>query len=230
MVDNCIVCDRHKRQLSSQRLSSWRRLFSFPCAAFLVPMLRVGTEGLSLCDKISMARTRYKIFENEAPHFLTCTIVNWLPVFARKTSANIVLDSLRFLQREDRLILFGYVIMENHIHLIAQANHLSVEVGAFKSYAARKIIDYFETVHDPILRELSLSKLDHKIDRDYQLWQEGSHPQEIQNDEMLRQKLTYMHENPVRRGYVDDPVDWRYSSARNYAGKAGLVEVFVDWF
>jgi putative transposase len=46
---------------------------------------------------------------------------------------------------------------------------------------------------------------------------------------MLRQKLEYIHRNPVKRGYVDDPVHWRYSSARNYAGQPGLIEVFTDW-
>ena len=45
----------------------------------------------------------------------------------------------------------------------------------------------------------------------------------------MLQKLEYIHNNPVRRGYVDDPVHWRYSSARNYAGKAGLLDVITDW-
>ena len=54
----------------------------------------------------------------------------------------------------------------------------------------------------------------HKLDREYQCWEEGSHPQLIQNAEMLRQKLDYSHFNPVKRGYVDKPEHWRYSSAR----------------
>ena len=72
-------------------------------------------------------------------------------------------------------------------------------------------------------------KLRHKIDQDHQLWQEGSHPQAIADDEMMLQKLEYMHNNPVRRGFVDEATDWRYSSARNYAGKPGLIEVVTDW-
>ena len=46
---------------------------------------------------------------------------------------------------------------------------------------------------------------------------------------MLIQKLEYIHQNPVKRGYVDESADWRYSSARNYNGKVGLIEVFMDW-
>jgi hypothetical protein len=69
----------------------------------------------------------------------------------------------------------------------------------------------------------------HKSDRAFQLWQEGSHPQVIENEEVLRQKLEYIHENPVRRVYFGDPTDWRYSSARNYARIEALVSVSTDW-
>jgi hypothetical protein len=51
----------------------------------------------------------------------------------------------------------------------------------------------------------------------------------IQNKEMMRQKVEYIHDNPVKRGFVDEPVHWRYSSARNYAGQTGLIEVETSW-
>jgi hypothetical protein len=57
-----------------------------------------------------------------------------------------------------------------------------------------------------MLRQLEFAKLKHKVDRQFQLWQEGSHPQQIDNDEMMWQKIEYIHYNPVRRGYVDDPL------------------------
>ena len=60
-----------------------------------------------------------------------------------------------------------------------------------------------------------------------ELWQEGSHPQQIQSDEIMVQKLEYIHANPIRRGYVDDAIHWRYSSARDYAGRAGLLRIQV---
>jgi len=47
---------------------------------------------------------------------------------------------------------------------------------------------------------------------------------------MMKQKLEYIHNNPVERGYVDDPLHWRYSRARNYAGQPGLVDVVTDWY
>ncbi len=45
----------------------------------------------------------------------------------------------------------------------------------------------------------------------------------------MRQKVNYIHENPVKRGYVELPEHWRYSSARNYAGQGGLLDVCVEW-
>jgi hypothetical protein len=49
----------------------------------------------------------------------------------------------------------------------------------------------------------------------------------IQHAEMLKQKVEYIHDNPVRREYVDEPCHWRYSSARNYAGQPGILQVEV---
>ncbi|NBB87687.1 MAG: transposase [Bacteroidetes bacterium] len=140
--------------------------------------------------------------------------------------AEVVLAALRFLQAEDRLTLYAYVLMVNHLHLIAEAEDLAREIAAFKSYTARRVVDCLTaTGARSTLRQLARHKRRHKKDRTYQVWQEGSHPQQIQGRAMLQQKLAYVHANPVRRGYVDDPVHWRYSSARVYAGHDGVVPV-----
>jgi putative transposase len=93
-----------------------------------------------------------------------------------------------------------------------------------------KIIDYLvDQKVELFLKQLRFLKKRHKADRDFQLWQEGSHPQQILSDEMMLQKLEYIHMNPVKRGFVDEAEHWRYSSARNYLGKAGLIEVATSW-
>ena len=177
-----------------------------------------------------MTRTRYKICEAGHPHFLTCTVVGWVPIFTRPETVQTLRDSWCFLQDHDRLELFGYVILENHLHWIASGENLAEAMGDFKSFTAYQIIDLLEARKvRTILEELKYWKAKHKIDRTYQLWQEGSHPQMIQNDEMMRQKLEYIYNNPVERGYVDDPLHWRYSSARDYAGRRGLLPVTTDW-
>jgi REP element-mobilizing transposase RayT len=177
-----------------------------------------------------VSRSRYRITDSCYAHFLTSTIVGWLPIFTRPETVQIVLDSWRFLQANQRIVLYGFVILDNHLHWIAAADDLSKEVGDFKSFTARRIIDYLEEQHAALLLDqLRFFKLKHKSGQTYQLWQEGNHPQMIQDEEMMRQKLEYIHNNPVKRGYVDDPTHWRYSSARNYAGQQGILEVCMEW-
>ena len=177
-----------------------------------------------------MGRSRYRFGESKYPHFLTCTIVGWLPVFTRPESVQIIFDSWSYLHDHDRMSILGYVVLENHLHLIALADDLPKEIWDFKSFTARKLIDLLkESNAETILKQLRREKAQHKTDREYQLWQESSHPIEITNDTIMRQKLEYTHYNPVKRGYVDRPEHWRYSSARNYLGMPGLVNVLTDW-
>ena len=87
-----------------------------------------------------MTRSRYRFSEESRPHFLTCTVVAWLSIFNRTEAVDILLDSWRFLQREG-LALYGYVILDNHLHWIAGDAELHRKVGRFKSFTARRIID-----------------------------------------------------------------------------------------
>ena len=109
-------------------------------------------------------RSRYRHFHDTSPYFVTCTTVNWIPIFISRPMFDIAID-------------------RNNTWLLEQ---------------------------------LKEGKKHFKADRTYQLWQEGFHPQRIQSEEMMRQKINYIHNNPVRRGYVDDAINWVYSSARNY--------------
>jgi len=177
-----------------------------------------------------LARSRYKFFPDDTlPYFITATTVNWLPLFSNPDVAKIVFDSLAFLQREKRIIIYAYVLMENHLHMVVTSDHLSKELANFKSYTARQSIDFYLGIDNQfILKQLALNKLPHRTDRDYQFWQEGVHPEQIHSQEMFEQKIQYIHYNPIRRGYVDEPEHWRYSSARNYAGAEALLALDLD--
>lgn len=177
-----------------------------------------------------MPRSSYHVLMNPCPHFLTATINHWLPLFTRPQTVNIVLESWRFLQQNEGFRLYGYVILENHLHLIAASDDLSRDMRRFKSYTARRIIDFLERQQSARLLELlAFFKRAHKQESRYQVWEEGNHPQLIESDAVMRQKLDYIHFNPVKRGYVDRPEHWRYSSARNYLGQEGLIDVVRDW-
>lgn len=173
-----------------------------------------------------MGRSRYLITEPEQPHFLTCTVMECLPLFTRPALVEILLDCWRYQQSQQGLRLYGYVVLENHLHFVAQAPELGKCVSSFKSFTARQIIDHLENKGaERLLQRLRFAKRAHKIDRVYQLWQEGSHAELVCSAAVMREKLDYIHHNPVKRGYVDRAEHWRYSSARNYAGQAGLIEL-----
>src|SRR5262249_45390391 len=111
-----------------------------------------------------MSRTRYRIFDTHAPYFLTCTVVGWLPVFTRPETVEILLDSWRFLQNHQRLTLHAYVILENHLHLIASSTALAKEIGDFKSFTARRVIDLLrERRATTLLEQLEYHKARHKV-------------------------------------------------------------------
>jgi putative transposase len=176
-----------------------------------------------------MGRNRYRILDPAAPHFLTCTVLQWLPLFAQPANAQILLNSLAYLQRKGGLTLYGYVILENHCHLLGRSPHIAKTLASFKSYTAGAIVKRLSERHSPVLELLAFHKARHKTDRDHQVWQEGSHPEQIEGETMMLQKLEYIHNNPVARGYVDDPIHWRYSSARDYAGMRGMIQVTTRW-
>ncbi|MPX98099.1 transposase [Salinivibrio sp. VYel6] len=176
-----------------------------------------------------MGRSRYKITDPHLPHFVTLTILHWIPVFTRPDTVNILLDALRFLSR-DGLNVYAWVVLENHCHLVLQSQALDRDIARLKSWTARNLIQYLaERNVKQILDQLAFYKKAHKGDRAYQFWQEGVHPELIQNDAMMRQKIEYIHQNPVKRGYVDEAAHWRYSSARDYMGTSGLLAVCREW-
>jgi putative transposase len=178
-----------------------------------------------------MSRTRYTFIKDDTnPYFITATAINWLPLFSDPDIVAIILDSLRFLIENERFSLHAYVVMENHLHLIVSGIDIAREVKNFKSFTAHKCVQFWqERNYFFILDQLADLKLNHKKDRTFQFWQEGSHPQRIIDESMMQQKIDYIHHNPVKRGYVDSPEHWRYSSARDYSGREGLLPVLLDW-
>ena len=177
-----------------------------------------------------MARSRYKIFEDQYPYFATGTVIKWLPLFSNPEVVQYILDSWVFMTKHNRLTIYTFVIMENHLYMVVSSDNLSKELGDFKSYTARQIIDYYKR-NGPrsILKALSDGKKAFKKDREHQFWQEGSHPQQIHSRKVMTQKIEYIHYNPVRRGYIDDPSHWRYSSTRNYLTGSGLIPICTEW-
>jgi len=174
-----------------------------------------------------MGRSRYKIYEPTHPHFITCTILHWIPIFTRVESTNIIFDSLKYLQQTDNLKIYAYVILENHLHIVTSSDDIGKSMKKFKAHTAKEILKLLQRENiSTILEQLAFYKKAHKTTATYQLWQEGIQPKLIVNDKMMMiNRINYIHNNPVKRGYVDEAKHWRYSSARDYEGVCGLLDV-----
>ncbi|MGB8352625.1 MAG: transposase [Chthoniobacteraceae bacterium] len=154
---------------------------------------------------------------------MTATIVEWLPVFTTGAYCDILVRSLEYCRAHKGLKIYAWVILDNHFHAILAAPDLAGVLRDLKSFTAGLLIKQLKEER----REWLLNQLRYysapREDGEYQVWQEGSHPQVVPSDGIMRQKLEYLHNNPVKRGMVGAPEHWRYSSA--YDGLGGAVPV-----
>lgn len=140
-------------------------------------------------------------------YFLTPTIWNWYYIFDRHNRWQILADSLKYCQEQKGLIIFSYVFMLNHMHMIVQSDDVSGFIRDFKKYTSKRLRENLKE-HEPNVLELFL---DEKMN--YRFWKEDNQPKMIENDKFFYQKCNYIHDNPVRKGYVDRPENWKWSSA-----------------
>jgi putative transposase len=174
-------------------------------------------------------RSRYRYVEDDAPYFLTATIIEWIPIFTHQKYFEIITRSLQFCRKNKNLKIHAYVILDNHLHLLVSGKNLSNIIRDFKSFTAQEIIATLQKSKKTwILQELAFFKRKHKENDKYQIWQEGSHPQMITSDAMLYQKIDYIHFNPVQRGLVREPEYWTYSSAVDYSENSPVMNGFVE--
>ncbi len=178
---------------------------------------------------------RYKISDPEGLYFLTLTTVGWIDVFTRKAYKDILIESLRFCQENKGLLLYAYVIMSNHLHLIAQAEegqNLGNIMADFKKFTARQIIDQIqhsgrESRKDWLLHQLQWFARQNRRNQAHQLWQSDNHPVELVSPKFIYQKLGYIHYNAVEAGLVVEPAHYVYSSAAYYEREEGILPVRI---
>jgi putative transposase len=168
----------------------------------------------------------YRIYDQHRPHFITCTVHQWVDVFSRKQYAEIFLDSIRYCQANKGLKVYGWVIMTNHVHLIIGSNThpLSDIIRDFKKFTATQIVKAI-AANDKESRRKWLLWL-FKKDNSIWFWEEGYHGEVIESQAFFESKLQYIHQNPVRAGIVVKAEEYLYSSACDYYGnRKGLLQL-----
>ncbi|MBC7265135.1 MAG: transposase [Chloroflexi bacterium] len=169
-----------------------------------------------------MLHSRNAYSKDHYAFFITCTVVEWLPLFPIEPYRNAILDSLRYLTSHKPAELNAYVLMPSHLHAILWP-HPNARIGDvlrdFKRFTSRAISRLAETRGEiDYLRAFRRARQAGRSQETstYQVWQEGSHPEAIYSPGFARQKLEYIHNNPVKAGLVTSPTEWPYSSARDY--------------
>lgn len=179
-------------------------------------------------------REGYVIRDAFATHFVTFTICGWIDIFSRKDYRDIVIASLKYAQAQNQLILNAYVIMSNHIHLIVRANEnqkkgLGDIIRDFKKFTHKMMMQIVDSDKESrrqwMLHQFSYYGTINPNNESRQIWTNDNHPEECYSSAFTMTKLLYIHENPVRAGIVRKPEDYIYSSASNYAGLGGVIDV-----
>ena len=172
----------------------------------------------------------YKISDREGLYYLTFQIVGWVDIFTRQVYRDIAIDSFKYCQQHKGLKMYAYVIMSNHIHLLAQSGtgDLSGTIRDFKNHTSKK---FLEIIHDNIESRSDWMKLvfayhgKYKKKQTSQIWTHENHPEQVYSHKFIEQIIEYIHNNPVRAGIVVNPEDYLYSSARNYANLEYILDI-----
>ncbi len=178
----------------------------------------------------------YKFRDPDGLYFVTLTVVEWIDVFTRKDYVDQILESLRFCQQRKGLIVHAWCIMSNHIHLIISrtegGDSLSNILRDFKKYTSSQIVKTIENSaresrKNWILWIFKAAGKKNSNNSRFQFWLQDNHAIQLETNRFIDQKLDYLHRNPVVAGFVDEPEHWNYSSAKDYSGRKGLLEVAI---
>ncbi len=151
----------------------------------------------------------------ECPQFYTATILDWKKLLKPEKYKMILIESLQYLVKEERVILYGYVIMDNHIHLIwnpTKSYSLKHTQLSFMKFTAQRIKRNLEINHPNVLAKFLVQLKD----RDYQFWQRNPLYVDLYNNDIVIEKLNYIHNNPIKAGLCEEDTDYKFSSAKFY--------------
>lgn len=179
--------------------------------------------------------SKYKFIDKEAVYFITATVVDWVDVFTRNVYRDILIDSFRYCQKNQGLQVYGWVLMPNHFHMVCSfinGNEPGMVLKNIKSFTALKIIDAIINNEQESRKEWMLNVFEkngkaNKSNHRFQFWQHENHPILLENENIFKQRMNYLHENPVRAGFVYEPQEWFYGSGiDHYTEKGkGLLEI-----
>ena len=177
---------------------------------------------------------KYKTGDDQLPHFITFGVVEWIDALTRREYKDIIIESLKYCITDKGLRLNAWILMSNHVHMILSAKKgylISDILRDLKKFTSKQIFNAIkenpkESRKEWMVYMFERSGKKNSNNKDFQFWQQDNHPIELSNPLMLKQKLDYLHENPVRAGIVFQPEEYVYSSAIDYyTTRKGLINI-----
>ena len=157
---------------------------------------------------------RFLISHDSPALYITIVAKDRLPVFRTEQMKQVLCHAINEARRSANLLLFAYVMMIDHLHLLTNRPSTTSNVlRIIKGLTARRVIDYLKVNN----HASSLAKLRHQSrerNYNYSLWQTEKNVLPIFSEGMFMEKVNYIHQNPVRAGFVQRVTDYRWSSAR----------------
>lgn len=166
---------------------------------------------------------KYKFNDKAGAYFISFATVYWIDVFTREEYFGNIVESLDYCRKNKGMEIYGYCIMPSHIHLIFRSENKNPSglIRDFKGFTSKRMLKSIEENPQESRKEWMLWMFERAGKKNSnvkfrQFWQQNNKPIEIWSLKVFEQKLNYIHNNPLETGFVTNPVDWKYSSARNY--------------
>ena len=179
----------------------------------------------------------YKFHNKSGLYFVSFATVNWIDVFTRQIYFNVLVRSVDYCRKEKGMELYAYCFMPSHIHFIFRSANEDPSglLRDFKKYTAKELIRAIESNPQESRKELLLWLFEKAGNKNatkskYQFWQHHNKPIELWSEKVIKQKIDYIHNNPVECGFVTNAVDWKYSSARNFQEDQTVLEIDLAGF
>ncbi|MFT4203119.1 MAG: transposase [Chitinophagaceae bacterium] len=144
----------------------------------------------------------------------------------------LVVGALDYCRKQLGMRIYCWCLMTNHIHLIfTDENHQpSKLIGRFKEYTSKQLVKSIEQNPQESRKEWLLYMMQRAGEKSSnikhrQLWQHHNMPIELWSPDVIEQKMDYIHNNPVVAGFVSEPQHWKYSSAADYSGGRGILDI-----
>ena len=174
----------------------------------------------------------YKFHNVTAPYFVSFATVYWLDVFVRQQYFEVLVASVDHCRKEKGLELYAYCFMPSHIHFIFRSTNGDPGglLRDFKKHTAKNMIKAIAEHPQESRREWLLWMFEKAGSKKgnvskHQFWQHHNKPIELWSTAVIKQKIDYIHGNPVESGFVVHPEEWKYSSAKNFSDDHTVMQI-----